>query len=1101
MTGLRPPPPRTWWARSRDLAFPQAGHRLHSIRTILERTHADALRRGRVWVSRHRIAAVALVVVAFVGLAVCCEARASWLQARYFTRQASQLTTEMSKGPSHRIRFPAAGPYDRRFGYVRLPAALETAMGLGYHITAQVRVSERFAALVDRGVFPIFQEKTQAGLRILDRRGATVFESRHPQRIYPSLDSVPPVVWRTLLFLENRALLDPRFPHRNPSVDWSRAARAAADFALSRLGSGRSVPGASTLATQLEKFRHSMDGRTHSAREKLLQMEAASLRSYLGGANTEAARRRIVADYLNSVPLAAIAGYGEVTGLGDGLWAWYGADPDEVNRLLWEEARGGKALAAPVARRAVAYRQVLSLLLAHRRPSFLLVQPAGHDELQRRTDQHLRLLARAGIISADVRDAALAVDLTPRDHAPDLSRVSFVEQKGANAVRAELVGLTGVRTLYELDRFDLTARTTLDLTVQQEVTDLLQRLTDPVFVRERGLASVGLLHRGDPARVIYAVVLHERTESGNVVRVQVDNFDSPFNVIEGGKLQLGSTAKLRTLISYLEIVEHLYRQYTGWPAANRRAEPVGAGDGITAWTLAYLAANPGVSLRRILEAAMSRPYSASPGKSLTSSDGDMVQNVNHEITTTVLAFQAGNRGGLLEQTPEARVLALSFPASPPDSGITGVDPHTFRNIDTTSDRRAFSVRDAFIQSVNLPFIRIMRDIVRYHVYRAPGGTHLMLNHAVEATGDGDESRRQEDGTGVIDDGSALIDHFYQEYERAESGSMLETLAGGRPATELAWAYRSVRPEAGREEFGEFLRHHVAEPVPSDARIAELYDGSDPTGFSLSDRAYLAGMHPLEIWLAAYLRQHPGAREPEVLDASAAVRREIYGGLVPPERPAAAHQWIVSIPEAMAFRQIWRSWRRLGYPFKSLVPSYATAIGSSADRPDQLAELVGILLNDGVRYPLRRVEELRFAAGTPYETELRPAARRGERVLSSEIAAVVRAAMVGVVTQGTARRGVGAVRAVDGSPLPIGAKTGTGNNRFRTVGPDGLVLEERAIDRTATVVFFIGDRLYGTITAFVSGTAADRYDFSSALPLQLLKMIGPMLAPLVAGLQD
>ncbi len=203
------------------------------------------------------------------------------------------------------------------------------------------------------------------------------------------------------------------------------------------------------------------------------------------------------------------------------------------------------------------------------------------------------------------------------------------------------------------------------------------------------------------------------------------------------------------------------------------------------------------------------------------------------------------------------------------------------------------------------------------------------------------------------------------------------------------------------------------------------------------------MHPLEIWLAAYLRQHPGAREPEVFDASAAVRWEISGRLVPPEGTTPPHQWIVSIAEAKAFREIWRSWRRLGYPFRSLVPSYATAIGSSADRPDQLAELVGILLNDGVRSPLRRVEELRFAAGTPYETQLRPAARRGERVLSSEIAAVVRAAMIGVVTQGTARRGVGAVRAVDGSPLPIGAKTSTGNNRFRMVGPDGLVLEERA----------------------------------------------------------
>ena len=1025
-----------------------------------------------MWVSRRPVATAALGLLALVSLATRYEARASWLQARYFTHEASQLTNVIGDGPSDRIRFPGDGPYDRRFGYARLPAALQAATGRGYRIAAQVRVSERFAELVDRGVSPIFREKTQAGLRILDRRGATVFESRYPERIYPSVDSVPPAVWQTLLFLEDRALLDPRFRNHNPSVDWPRLAKAGAAFALSWLGSHRSVPGASTLATQLEKFRHSTEGRTRSTREKLLQMEAASLRSYLGGENTEAARRRIVADYLNSVPLAAIAGHGEVTGLGDGLWAWYGADPAEVNRLLWEEARVGTASdPAGVARHAVAYRQVLSLMLAQRRPSYLLLQAEGHAELRKRTDQHLRLLAREGIISAELRDAALAVDLNPRSRAPDAPRISFIERKGANAVRTELLRLTGVGTLYDLDRLDLTARTTLDLPVQEEVTHLLVRLTDPAFVRTQGLASVGLLDRGDPARVVYAVVLHERTEGGNLVRVQADNLDSPFDVIEGSKLELGSTAKLRTLISYLEIVEALYLQHSGRPAVNLRAEPVGAGDGITAWTLAYLAANPGVSLERILEAAMARPYSASPGETFMSGDSYALWTTNDEFTTPV-----------------------------PESFFTGGGTHTFRNVDTTDDHQAISVRDAFIRSVNLPFIRIMRDIVRYYACRLPGGARLLVSQPAEAPWDRDESGREEDVARLADgDGRELLDQFYQKYEGADSGSALHALGRDRSATQLAWAYRSVTPEAGLEEFGESFRRHVA--APSAARIAELYNGSDPTGFSIGDRAYLAGMHPLELWLAGYLHRHPGAPQLEVLDASASVRREIYGGHFPRPRPAAPDQRIGSIPESEAFREISRSWRRLGYPFESLVPSYATAIGSSADRPDQLAELVGILLHDGVRYPVRRVEVLDFAAGTPYETLLRLPPHSGERVLSTQIAAVVRAAMVDVVTRGTARRGVGAVRAIDGSPLPIGAKTGTGNNRFRVVGRDGLVVEDRAIDRTATVVFFIGDRFYGTITALVSGAAAERYDFTSSLPIRILKMLGPTFERLIAGRDD
>ena len=48
----------------------------------------------------------------------------------------------------------------------------------------------------------------------------------------------------------------------------------------------------------------------------------------------EQRRREIVLSYLNTVPLSAKPGFGEVNGLGDGLWAWYGRDFDEVNRLL-----------------------------------------------------------------------------------------------------------------------------------------------------------------------------------------------------------------------------------------------------------------------------------------------------------------------------------------------------------------------------------------------------------------------------------------------------------------------------------------------------------------------------------------------------------------------------------------------------------------------------------------------------------------------------------------------------------------------------------------------------------------------------------------------
>jgi len=53
-----------------------------------------------------------------------------------------------------------------------------------------------------------------------------------------------------------------------------------------------------------------------------------------------------------------------------------------------------------------------------------------------------------------------------------------------------------------------------------------------------------------------------------------------------------------------------------------------------------------------------------------------------------------------------------------------------------------------------------------------------------------------------------------------------------------------------------------------------------------------------------------------------------------------------------------------------------------------------------------------------------------------------------------------------------------------------------VDRTATFVFFLGDRFFGTITAYVPGAVAANYHFTSAIAVQLLKAIQPQLEPLL-----
>src|SRR5690606_38955470 len=104
--------------------------------------------------------------------------------------------------------------------------------------------------------------KRQSGLSISDCRGSPFYVFRYPQQGYADFNAIPPLIVASLLFIENRQLLSPEQPLANPAVDWPRFVMAA----LSQLGKALDVQeqsaGGSTLATQLEKYRHSPDGLT-----------------------------------------------------------------------------------------------------------------------------------------------------------------------------------------------------------------------------------------------------------------------------------------------------------------------------------------------------------------------------------------------------------------------------------------------------------------------------------------------------------------------------------------------------------------------------------------------------------------------------------------------------------------------------------------------------------------------------------------------------------------------------------------------------------------------------------------------------------------------
>ncbi len=977
-----------------------------------------------------------LLAIALAAALVVNEARTSRLQAYLFSRLASELTFQMLPGPSDSVLASATGPYDVRRGYTLLPSLSDSLVEKGFHVLAQARPSARLVSLARRGIHPIYHETAQTGLRILDRRDHMMYRATYPERAYAEFDSIPDLIVETLLFIENRELLTTPSPRRNPAVEWDRLAKAAVELLLRPIDHDRRVPGGSTLATQIEKFRHSEEGRTATPKEKLRQMLSASLRAYLDGENTVEARRRIVLDFVNSVPLGAIAGYGEVNGFADGLALWFDTDVEDVNRLLGPEATTETAEILPA--KALAYRKALSLFVAHRRPTTYLV---NHPELLNAdVETFLRLLAVQGVISPAHRDAALRFQLAPRGAAPTVPHDPFARRKAANAVRARLLALTGLDKLYALDRLDLTVVTTLDRPTQEAVTEVLGRLKDPSFADSVGLRGERLLERGDPAGVVYSFTLHERVGESNFLRVQADNFDQPFDINEGVKLDLGSTAKLRTLVHYLEIVAGLHGRLVGLGDAARDSLGGAELDRLSRWALQYVATAADTSLAAMLDAAMERRYSASPRETF----------------------------------------------------FTGGGMHAFENFEKTDNEKVLSVREGIRNSVNLVFIRLMRDIVQHETHALPGFTSDLI-----------KNRKHPGRQGYLErfadrEGRELLNGFYRVHRGKTLDESLGLLLEGKRRTpkRLAVVFRSARPEASLDEFRAYLERCPPAAPLSEKAAADVFRAYPRERHNLADRGYLAGVQPLALWLVEFLARRPDASWSAVVDSSAAERVAASKWLFSPRARSAQDRRIRILLEADAFERIRAAWARLGYPFGSLVPSYATAIGSSADRPAALAELVGIIVNGGMRYETVRIERLHFARGTPYETIFARDTWPGERVLPAEVADVVRRALLDVVAQGTARRAASAFRLEDGSVIPVGGKTGTGDNRFETFGRGGRLIESRVMNRTATFVFLIGDRFFGAISAHVPGPKAAEYGFTSSLPAQILKVLAPSLRPLI-----
>lgn len=971
-----------------------------------------------------------LLVLAAAGGAAYYEAQTSYWQARYLPEYARRLTWEVQTGPSDAIRFPDKGPFDERLGYVRLPNMLERLQNGGLQIDQQVRFSPDLMRYLEAGFFLPYNEKARAGLEILDRNRQPMYRFHYPKRGFEHYEDIPQRMVSALLFIENRKLLNPEFPQVNPAVDWGRFLKAALFKAGDAINLKTPSMGGSTLATQIEKYRHSDDGITSSIEEKLVQMASASVRVYRQGPDTLPARRRLVLDYLNTVPLSAAPGFGEVNGIGDGLFVWFGADFDRINQLL----HGPDLQGAALEEQGMAMRQIISLMIAHRRPSYYLSQ--NRLDLSQLTDSYLRLLGRKGAISQPLMQAALAQQTRFRDFRADPAVVPQEANKGVNVARNRLVSALGV-SLYDLDRMDLTATTTLQKDLQDQVTAHLRKLRDPDVAQQNGLVGEYLLKPGQARYISYSFTLFERTPYGNQVRVQTDNTDNPFDINEGSKLELGSTAKLRVLATYLEVMAEIHTRYQNQPAETLQKTRADTRDVLTGWVLDQLIVKPEMLLPELLQAALDRTYSANPGERF----------------------------------------------------FTGGGIHTFNNFKKEDNGRTPTVREALQESINLPFVRMLRDLVNYTTYQKWSGDNLVR------LGDTDP-RRKELLTRFIDRESAVfLSRFWVKYLNQSQQERLDTLLQGLKPTSvrLAVVHRYLYPEADQDAFSAFMKERLPGKTLATKEVVRLYERYRPGTYNLQDQGYLARVHPLELWLLGYLQQTARPSFREALEASSDERQQVYGWLLRTKAKDARDTRIRTMLEVEAFSDIHRRWKAMGYPFDHLVPSLASALGSSGDRPAALAELMGLILNGGERMPTYRLDTLAFAVGTPYEARLSQQPMVPVAAMNPDVADALKGALAEVVNKGTARRLQGAFTHKDGTPLNMGGKTGTGDNRLVSMS-GGQRTRGRALSRTATLVFYLGDNHFGTLTAFVAGSEASDFRFTSALPAQTLKGMAPILVP-------
>ncbi len=997
---------------------------------------------------------------------------------RYMTAQVekvAQLENKPGKPQGWDIPIPDS-PRWKRDGMIYYPQLFDVLKNEGFQIDKDTHLvlTPQAKKLFDMGIIPFnhYQGKAFSGLQIMDRHKKMVYLYKHPNQ-FENFNHISPFILKALLVWENDKLRHRVFDKKKDSaelnylIEGPRIAKSAYEYLQYKITGGGSYSGGSTLMTTLEKITNTPGGRTHSVNDKINQMIGAGLHLYGGDSDLDSSSgygsgkaeakengsglEKALVDFLNTVPMAGgpKSHAGELFGFGASYYAWFGYTIDELNEQL-------KSKDSQV--RSQAYKNICSLIVSIRRPSDLMRAP---DRVEKQANLLLSRLKKKKLLNSAlyVKSRAMKPGWNPqRNHHYQRDYALHREASSARnqytqlirqAVAEKLGGAESAKiNLQTVDAMSVAIEMTTDAQLEKDIRGVLDDMYTETaqktpFVQGRQKGLLYSLNLEELKNIQYGAIVLEIDENRHWKLLA--NTDTQSNVVynpaKQGRFQWGSTAKLRVLVNYLTIIhdealllQSAYKESkeTSTKQADKHSyrkklkEYGNSSITIKRLLASYIKKYPDATMKQILAWAMSRRISANP---------------------------------------ETKFL-------------TGESWHQFHNYQKSDDRKKPNIWQMTTESINLSFVRLMRDVVDYYIEQSGYDKIAVLtdkNNQIRKT--------------IIDAGVKKEEMIYQNglnffVERIQdsfSDALLvdETLAENETVTDKAIILRA-------REIVKKINLPIDKSLEKNT-YNSAYKKEEKKYRRLSSWFKRITYYEKK-WLLARVRQQKNSNSELISLEEARVIQQTSQWL------RTNKFWVKNTlythMEREAFSKgVTPAWKKLGYPF-TVSPSYAVVLGSSGDTPMSLLELAGILLNDGVHEKnISAIERIILAPGSEFETPFK-IKHQQEVVIPQAVAIVARKAMAGVLHKGTA---------IFASRHPLmkyvqsaGAKTGTGDNRYN----------QEPINRSAAVLSILdtgkGKAKYAIcITMSVTEGDMERYNFTSKVPVRILSRIADHLSPIIA----